>query len=145
MKIYIASDHGGFYLKEHLKKYLIEEKYDVKDLGTSNENSVDYPDFARKLCDKVKRGRSRGILICGTGIGMSIAANKVKGIRAAVCFNEYTARMSRIDNNANVICFGGRVIGPGLAVSVLGTWLKTKFTRAKRHLRRVSKINMLEK
>jgi len=127
-------------LKEVIKEFLQEEGYEVEDLGTDSEDSVDYPDFAKKLCREVLKTKSMGILVCGTGIGMSLGANKFRGIRAAVCTNCYMAMMSRADNDANVLCLGGRVVGEGLAKDIVEVWLKTKFSTKERHRRRVGKI-----
>ena len=147
MRIAIACDHGGFHLKEHIKKYLTEKGIEIVDHGTYNEESVDYPDFAEKLCKDITSGESgaeRGILICGTGIGISIAANKCKGIRAALCADVFSAKMSREHNNANVLCMGERTTGVGLAEMITDTWLETEFAGG-RHERRVDKIMALEK
>lgn len=140
MKIFTASDHGGYKLRKVIIGYLRDLKKDVEDLGTDSEESVDFPDFARKLCSKIIKGKSCGILICGTGIGMSIAANKYKGIRAALCSDVYSARMSREHNDANVLCLGGRVIGEELAKEIVKVWLESKFSGDKRHKRRLKKI-----
>lgn len=144
MKIAIASDHGGYHLKEHLKKYLLDKGIEVVDYGTDSEASVDYPDYAAKLCQGLKEGAAeRGILVCGTGIGVSIAANKCPGIRAALCGDVFSAKMSREHNNANVLCMGERVLGKGLAEMITDTWLTTEFAGG-RHERRVGKIMALE-
>ena len=145
MKIVIGSDHGGIHLKEILKQHLAERGIEVTDAGTYTEESCDYPDIAVKVCQEITEGRAgRGILVCGTGIGMSMAANKVKGIRAALCGDVFSATMSREHNDANVICLGERVLGPGLAVSILDAWLDTEFAGG-RHARRVNKIMDIEK
>lgn len=147
MKIAIGSDHGGIHLKEHIKKYLQEKGIEVVDHGTFSEESCDYPDFAAKVCEDITSGASgadRGILICGTGIGISIAANKCHGIRAALCSDVFSAKMSREHNNANVLCMGERTIGAGLAEMITDTWLNTGFAGG-RHERRVNKIMALEK
>ena len=116
MKIAIGSDHGGIHLKTGLKKYLMDKGIEVLDCGTYTEESCDYPDIAEKVCGKITGGEvEKGILICGTGIGISIAANKCKGIRAALCCDVYSAEKSREHNDANVLCMGERVTGPGLA------------------------------
>lgn len=141
MKIYIASDHGGYDLKQIIKNFLKEEGYDADDLGTNSDDSVDYPDYGKRLCKKVLGSEGLGILICGTGIGMSITANKFKGIYAALCSDEYSARMSREHNNANILCLGGRVIGGELAKEIVKVWLETDFSEDERHKRRVGKIN----
>ena len=144
MKLVIGSDHGGIHLKEVLKQHLAERGIEVSDAGTYTEESCDYPDIAVKVCREITDGRAeRGILVCGTGIGMSMAANKVKGIRAALCGDVFSATMSREHNNANVICLGERVLGPGLALSILDAWLDTEFAGG-RHERRVNKIMAVE-
>ena len=145
MKIIIGSDHGGIHLKEVLKQHLTERGIEVHDAGTYTEDSCDYPDIALQVCRAVTAGDGdRGILVCGTGIGMSMAANKVKGIRAALCGDVFSAIMSREHNDANVICLGERVLGPGLAVCILDAWLDTEFAGG-RHARRVNKIMAIEK
>ncbi|SHM68008.1 ribose 5-phosphate isomerase B [Caldanaerovirga acetigignens] len=144
MKIAVASDHGGFGLKEEIIKFLEEKGIEYEDMGTFSEEPVDYPDIAFKLAEAVARGEyDRGILICGTGIGVTIAANKVKGIRAALCHDVYSAKMSRLHNNANVLTMGGRVIGPGLAKAIVEEWLKAEFEGG-RHKRRIDKISSYE-
>ncbi|MGB9812793.1 MAG: ribose 5-phosphate isomerase B [Thermovenabulum sp.] len=145
MKIAVASDHGGFELKEKVVEFLKEKGYEYKDFGTFSKDPVDYPDMAYIVAEKVAKGEfDRGILICGTGIGISIAANKVKGIRAALCNDVYSARMSRLHNDANILAMGGRVIGPGLALLIVEEWLKTDFEGG-RHKIRVDKITKYEK
>ena len=145
MKITIGSDHGAVELKEEVKKVLAEfEGVEVKDVGTFGTDSVDYPDIAEKVCADVTSGAAdRGIVLCGTGIGISIAANKIKGIRCALCNEVYSAKMSREHNNANVLAMGGRVIGYGVAAEVVRTWMTTDFAGG-RHERRVTKIMALE-
>jgi len=138
--IYVASDHGGFALKKVILEYLEVKKICCKDLGTYSSKSVDYPDIAQKLCRKVLQTGGKGILICGAGIGMSIAANRFKGIRAAVCTNEYMARMAVRHNNANVLCLGGRVIGEDVAKEIIDVFLKEKFEGG-RHRKRVLKLD----
>jgi len=140
MQIFIASDHGGFRLKKILKEWLLSLGLKIKDVGTSSEESVDYPDFAHLLCKKIISTKSKGILICGTGIGMSIAANKIKGIRAALCNDTYSAKMSREHNNANVLCLGGRILGEEVAKEIVKVWLETPFSKESRHKRRIAKI-----
>ncbi len=144
MTIAIGSDHAGFPLKQVVKSWLEEHGYEVDDLGTYDTKSVDYPDYAAAVAHAVAEGKAdRGILICGTGIGMSMSANKVPGIRAALCTDVYTARMSRRHNDANVLCMGARVIGPGVAESIVEAWLSEEFEGG-RHARRVGKINALD-
>lgn len=142
MKIAIAADHGGYELKEVLKQHFAA--YNFTDLGTNSNESVDYPDYGAALARRVAAGEfDRGILICGSGIGVSIAANKVKGIRAALCHNAYTAEMSRRHNDANVIAMGGRVVDAKTAVEMTDIFLKTEFEGG-RHAARVAKISALE-
>ncbi|RLE63589.1 MAG: ribose 5-phosphate isomerase B [Thermoprotei archaeon] len=144
MKIGIASDHAGYKLKEYLKKILEKEGHQIVDLGTYNLESVDYPDYAAKLAELVSKGLvKRGILICGTGIGMSIVANKFPGIRAAVCWSEETAALSRRHNDANILCLGGRILKNEEAAKILRVWLNTEFEEG-RHLRRIEKIKKIE-
>jgi len=144
MKIALGSDHAGFELKEDLRAFLAERQVEVLDLGAFSEASVDYPDVAVKVAETVSRGEAeRGVLICGTGIGMSIVANRFAGVRAALCHDVYTARMSREHNNANVLALGGRLIGKGLAREILKVWLESEF-QGGRHERRISKISALE-
>ncbi len=144
MKIAIGSDHGGFSLKEVIKKYLIEKGYEVKDFGCFSEESVDYPDYAKKVAQAVAKGEySVGVLMCGTGIGISIAANKVKGIRAALCHDGLTARLAKQHNNANIICIGGRTTGVETAKDIVDNWLNSEFEGG-RHLRRINKIKDME-
>lgn len=145
MKLLMGSDHGGIHLKKHLAEYLTGKGYEITDVGTDTEESCDYPDYAAKLCGELTKGTAeKGILVCGTGIGISIAANKCKGIRAAVCNDVYNARMSRMHNDANVLCMGERTIGVGTAELIVDTWLGTAFEGG-RHARRVAKIMALEK
>lgn len=145
MKIAIGSDHGGFRLKEDIKEFLAEKGFDFHDFGTYSTDSVDYPDISRNVAKAVANGEyDRGIIICGTGIGVSIAANKVKGIRAALCHDVYSAQMTREHNDANILTMGERVIGPGLARAIVEKWLETAFAGG-RHARRVCKIGDLEK
>ncbi len=143
--IAIGSDHGGFELKEHLKKHLEGAGVEVKDYGVFNEESVDYPDRAEPVCRAVQSGEAeRGILLCGTGIGISIAANKFDGIRAALCSDVYSALMAKQHNNANILCLGGRVTGRELAFMIADTWLNAEFLGG-RHAERIGKIHDIEK
>ena len=146
MKITIGSDHGAVELKDEVKKVLAEfPDIEVKDVGTFGTTSVDYPDVAEKVCADVVSGEAdRGIVLCGTGIGISIAANKIHGIRCALCGDVYSARMSREHNDANVLAMGGRVTGFGPAGEIVRVWVTTEFTGG-RHARRVGKIMALEK
>lgn len=145
MKLVIGSDHGGFRAKEALIKALRADGHRVVDLGTSSEESSDYPDFAGKVGVVVARGKTpRGILVCGTGIGMSIAANKVKGVRAAVVWSIKTAALAAEHNGANVLCLGGRVFPKSKLINFARIWLKTPFGGG-RHRRRLKKISVMEK
>ena len=145
MKIYIGADHGAFEMKDVLMKELESLGVEYEDCGCFDTNSVDYPDVAETTCKKVLADEgSRGILLCGTGIGISIAANKIKGIRAALCHNEFTAEMSRKHNDANIMCMGGRVIGSELAKNILKAYLNNEF-EGDRHERRICKMMNLEK
>ena len=140
----IGSDHGGYELKEQICDFLEGKNIKFNDLGTYSTDSVDYPDIAKQVCQDVVKSQGKGILICGTGIGMSMAANKVKGIRAALCANIYDSKMARKHNNANVLCLGGRVIGKELAFHIVEVFLNTQFESG-RHKRRVNKIMEIEK
>ncbi len=144
MKIAIGADHAGFKLKESVKGFLKILNVFVTDFGTNSEESVDYPDYAIPVAEAVaKKEFDFGILICGTGIGMSITANKVKGIRAALCNELFTAHCSKEHNNANVLCMGGRIVGEELANEIVKTWLYSEF-QGGRHQRRVKKIKEYE-
>lgn len=143
MKIVIASDHAGFFLKEKIKDFLQKEGHEVLDMGTYSSVSVDYPEYGFKAVEKLLKGEAeRGILICGTGIGMSIIANRFPGIRAALCHEPFSAQMARRHNNANVLVLGGRLIGDGMAVEIVRVFLTTEF-EAGRHERRILLINEL--
>jgi len=144
MRVAIGSDHAGYHLKEKIKEFLLSKGYEVMDFGTNSEESTDYPLYAQKVALAVQKGEAKyGILICGTGIGVCITANKFKGVYAALCTNEYMARMSRLHNNANVLCLGGRVLGEDLAVSIVEAWLSTEFEGG-RHERRIKIIKSIE-
>ncbi len=144
MKIAIGSDHAGYRLKGEVAALAKKLGNDVLDLGTHSEESVDYPDFAVKVAQAVSRGEAGlGILVCGTGLGMAIAANKVRGIRAVTCGDTFSARASRQHNDANVLCVGARVTGGGLALDIVRVWLESEF-QGGRHQRRVSKITEIE-
>jgi len=139
-KVFLASDHAGFKLKEEIKKFLIKKRKKVLDLGTKNTNSVDYPDYAHLLSKKMKKNKNQfGILVCGSGSGMSMVANKHKYIRAALCYNIRSTKLSRLHNNANVMTIGSRLINKDIALKCVSTFLKTNFSGG-RHLRRVKKI-----
>lgn len=145
MRIALGSDHAGFSLKQEVKNLLEELGHEVYDAGTHSTESSDYPDFAAAVGRMVAGGEAdAGILICGTGVGMSIAANKVKGIRAAACYDPFTARMAREHNDANVLCLGAWVVGKGLAMEIVRAFLSAQFSGAERHLRRISKVKALE-
>ncbi len=140
MKLVLASDHGGYELKEEIKKHLTEKGYEFEDIGTHSTESVDYPEYGRAAAEIVASGKAdKGILCCGTGIGISLAANKVKGIRCANVSDTFSAKMSRAHNNANMLSLGGRVVGVGLALEIVDAWLETEFEGG-RHQRRVDKI-----
>ncbi|MFC1517975.1 ribose 5-phosphate isomerase B [Candidatus Margulisiibacteriota bacterium] len=144
MKVALGSDHGGFELKEILKKFLNERGYKVTDVGTQSTDSCDYPDYGIKVAEKVAKGEAdRGILVCGTGLGMSMTANKVKGIRSALCHDVYTAKMAREHNDSNVLALGARVLKKELALDILETWLTTNFEGG-RHQKRIDKISAYE-
>lgn len=141
MKIALAGDHGGFKLKEQIKKYLRLRDIEVIDLGTDSEESVDYPLFGEACAEAVARGDAdRGIVCCGTGIGISIAANKVKGVRCALCTDVHMAEMARKHNDANILAIGGRTTSPEDALKITGAWLDTEFEGG-RHQRRVDMLN----
>jgi len=143
-KIGIASDHAGFKLKEEIINFLKEKKYEIEDLGTFNgDESVDYPDFACKVAEGIRKKKfKKGILICGTGIGMAIMANRYKEVRAANCHEIYTARLAREHNDANVLTLGARVVAPELAIKIVETFLKTPFSsKVYRHKKRVLKLS----
>lgn len=140
--IAIGNDHTGYELKMKIIEYLKENGIEYKDFGCGNVESSDYPIYAKAVCKAIQNGEcDKGILICGTGIGMSIAANKMKGIRAALCHDCFSAEATRLHNDANVLVMGARVIGPGLALKIVETFLKTEFSGEERHIRR---IKMLE-
>jgi len=141
VKIAIGSDHGGFELKQLVMDFLHTMGHEVVNEGCLSTESVDYPDFAAKVCELVRSGQcDRGILICGTGIGMAIAANRYRDIRAALCHESFSAGKSREHNNANVLCLGGRVVGPELALDIVRVWVQTEFAGG-RHQRRLDKLS----
>lgn len=145
-RIFLGSDHAGFKLKEEIKKYLRKKRCVLEDLGVfDGNNSYDYPETALKVAKKVAQFNAKGILMCGTGIGEAIVANKVKGVRAANCFDEYTAKMSREHNNSNVLCLGARVLDKNLAKKIVKIWLEANFSKESRHRRRVNQIKAIEK
>jgi ribose 5-phosphate isomerase B len=142
LRIAIACDHGGFDLKRHLQQKMAQDGLDVLDLGINTRESIDYPDKAHALASVILKGQADlGILICGTGIGISIAANRHRGIRAALCTDPFMARMSREHNDANVLCLGGRVVGPSLAEEILAAFLRASF-QGGHHERRLEKIEI---
>jgi len=141
MQIYIGSDHGGYEMKNTLKEYLVAGGHDVTDLGCFSTDAIDYPDIAREVCEKVwENPDSRGVLVCGTGIGMQMAANKIPGIRATVATDENMAEMSRRHNNANIITLGGRTTEIDMAKKIVDKFMTTDFENEERHVRRVAKI-----
>ncbi len=143
-KIIIGCDHGGFELKNEIIAHLEKKGIEVTDVGTYSTDSCNYPDYARKVCERIQSGEfERGILVCGTGIGISIAANKHNGIRAACCSDTFSARMTRMHNNANVLCMGGRVVGPGLACDMVDLFVETEFEGG-RHQARVDLLTDIE-
>lgn len=145
MKIAIGCDHGGLEHKDAIVAHLKERGFEVKDSGIYENHSVDYPDIAVKVCADITSGEcERGILVCGTGIGMSLAANKVKGIRAAACSEHFSAKYTRLHNNSNILCLGGRVIGVGTALELVDLFVDTEFEGG-RHEIRVNKVMALEK
>ena len=138
MNVAVGCDHGGFTLKREIVHHLLGAGHEVNDVGCPSEESVDYPEFAERVCAAVLGGQSaRGILICGTGIGMAMAANRHRQIRAALCHEPFSARMSREHNDANVLCLVGRVLGPSLALEIVRVWMETGFAGG-RHLRRIT-------
>ena len=145
MKIAIGSDHGGFALKREVMASLENQGYTLSDFGCKDEASCDYPDFALAVAEAVARGEfERGILICGTGIGISIAANKVRGVRCALCTDATMARLTREHNDANILAMGGRIVGVELAKDIAATFLATDFSGAERHQKRIDKITKYE-
>lgn len=144
MKIAMACDHGGLRLKNVLKEYLLDNGYEVEDFGTNSEDSCDYPDYAGKAAKAVASGAcDKGVVVCGTGIGVSITANKVNGIRCALCHDVFSAKATRAHNDSNIIAMGQRVIGEGLALEILKAWLSTEFEGG-RHVQRIEKMMAYE-
>lgn len=145
MKIALGSDHGGFKLKNEIISYLKENGYEIKDFGTYTTESCDYPEYAEKVAEAVANKEfDFGILVCGTGIGISMSANKVPGIRAALCSDTFSAHATREHNNANILALGERVVGPGLAIDIVKTFLNSEFEGG-RHQNRIDKISEIEK
>ena len=146
MKIAVACDHGGLNLKNAIVRYLNENNYEVADFGTTTSDSCDYPDFALSAAEAVASGAcERGIFVCTTGIGISIAANKVPGIRCALCTDATCARLTREHNDANVLALGGGIVGVNLALDIVKTFLETEFSKLEKHQRRIDKISAIEK
>lgn len=144
MKIILGADHGGYELKNHITDWLTKQSYNVTDIGVFSPESVDYPDIAFEVAQKVADGLyDRGILVCGSGVGVSITANKVKGIRAVLCHDTVTARLSREHNDTNVIAMGGRFVAKELAYEIINIWLNTDFSKG-RHEQRINKISGIE-
>lgn len=145
MKLAVGADHAGYQMKDELAALLRDLGHEVADFGTNSPEPVDYPDIALKVARAVAKGEAeRGLLVCGTGIGTSIVANKVPGVRAALCHDTFSARVTREHNNSNVLCLGARVIGPSLAAEILKTWLGANFSGGGRHERRVRRIGEIE-
>lgn len=145
MKIALGSDHGGYRLKNEIISFLKENGYELKDFGTFSTESCDYPDFAEKVAEAVvSKEFDFGILVCGTGIGISISANKVPGVRAALCSDTFSAHATREHNDANILALGERVVGPGLALDIVKTFLTSEF-QGERHQKRIDKISLIEK
>jgi RpiB/LacA/LacB family sugar-phosphate isomerase len=146
MRLVLGADHAGYPLKKEVVEFLEKEGHDVLDLGTHSTDPVDYPDYAKLVSEAVQQQNAeRGILVCGSGVGACIAANKLRGIRAALCHDTYTAHQGVEHDDVNVLCLGARVVGPALAFDILKIWLASRFTSAERHKRRVGKILELEK
>ncbi|MEA4853879.1 MAG: ribose 5-phosphate isomerase B [Christensenella sp.] len=146
MKIAFGCDHGGFALKKEIFAYFEKKGYEVIDFGTYDEKSVDYPDYALPVAECVKDGKADfGVLVCGTGIGIGIVANKVPGIRCAMVSDTFTARATREHNNANILSMGARTLGPGLAIDIVDMFLNTPFSEDERHQRRIDKVTAIEK
>ena len=145
MKIAIGCDHAGFAIKNVIIEHITKKGYDVVDVGTNSADSCHYPIYAHALCEKIQSGECElGILVCGTGIGMSIAANKHKGIRAACCSDTFSARLTREHNDANILCFGARVVGEGLALDLVDAFLSAEYLNNGNHVRRVSMLKDIE-
>ncbi len=146
MMIAIGADHGGYLLKNTLANYLYQLGHTVSDLGAFSDEAVDYPDYARSVAAAVLEGKAdRGILICGSGVGAGVAANKFPGIRAAVCHDTFSAHQGVEDDNMNVLCLGARVVGPELAKEIVRTYLRASFSQAERHVRRLEKVSNIER
>lgn len=145
VKVVLGADHGGYELKDVVRDYLEQEKYEVIDVGTYSADSVDYPDYAIKVGQTILDGKADlGIMICGSGVGACVAINKMPGIRAGLCHDTFSAHQGREDDNTNVLCLGARVIGHQLALEIVRTFLNAKFSGAERHVRRLAKVHDLE-
>ena len=145
MKIAIGSDHGGFLLKKAIIAFLKKNRHTITDVGAHNDSPSDYPDYASAVADRIIRKKAvRGIMICGSGVGACIAANKVPGIRASVCHDTFSARQGVEDDDMNVLCLGARVVGPNLAEEVIAAFLNARFSNLVRHARRLRKVQELE-
>jgi ribose 5-phosphate isomerase B len=145
-RIAVGADHAGYPLKQSILDYLTQAGYEPVDLGTNSTDPVDYPDFARAVCEAVRSGDCvEGILLCGSGVGASVAANKFPGIRAGLCHDTYSAHQCREHDDCNVLCIGPRVIGEKLALEIVATWVRAEFTNEERHKRRLAKIDAIEK
>ncbi len=146
MTIAIGADHGGFCLKKEIMEFLKTLGYEVNDLGTYSEAPADYPDYARAVSKEIMMKKAdRGILICGSGVGTCVAANKFPGIRAAICHDTFSAHQGVEDDNINILCLGARVVGPELAKEIVKVWLSASFSGAERHIRRLAKVDAIEK
>lgn len=146
MKIALGADHGGFELKRELHKFLEAKGHGVLNVGTDSADAVDYPDFAEKVARAVVDGQAeRGIMVCGSGVGASIAANKIEGARAGLCHDTFSAHQGVEDDDMNILCLGARVIGPNLAMEIVSTWIGARFSNAERHRRRLDKVIRLDK
>lgn len=145
VKVAIGADHGGYALKQVVRDYLKEELYDVLDMGTYSLDPVDYPDYARKVGKAVVEHKAElGIIICGSGVGASVAVNKIPGIRAGLCHDTFSAHQGREDDDTNVLCLGARVVGTFLALEIVKTFLHAQFSGAERHVRRLNKVKQME-
>ena len=145
MNIAVGADHGGFHLKQEVISFLKKNRHTVTDVGAHNDKPSDYPDFALAVSDQIIRKKAvRGIIICGSGVGACIAANKIPGIRASVCHDTFSARQGVEDDDMNVLCLGARVIGPNLAEEIVMVFLKTRFSKLERHKRRLNKVRQIE-
>jgi RpiB/LacA/LacB family sugar-phosphate isomerase len=146
MRVAVGADHAGYPLKVDLVRFLVEQGHEVMDLGTQSTEPVDFPEYAKKVGQEVQRGNAdRGVLVCGSGVGACVAANKLRGIRAALCHDTYTAHQGVEHDDVNVLCLGGRVVGPALAYDILRSWLGARYVGTGRHKRRVDQILEIER